>query len=636
MTSSFFGIEMGKRSLQQFKTALEVTGNNINNVATKGYSKQRVVMSSFDKPLSDASLNRAERPGQLGQGGEITRIERVRDGFIDSRIGVELGTGSYWNTRFEYLNQVESIYNEPSNLNLRGDLDAFWNGWQELADNPTERASRYVVVERAERINSTLNQMYGQMNGLRNNLDNVINAKIKRVNEISETIKTLNVEIVKQEALGQSPNDYLDRRDLLIDELSTLADITVKSADPDETIIYIGSRHLIQGGLVSPLEAVRNTENQGMTDVYWGIDDVKTVFKGGEIKALLELRDGDLVEAINDLDAFAINLSDAVNEIHRDGFGINQETNIDFFTMTPLTNNANGNYDLDQDGNVDTTMLFKVSGTNKIDVNEVIGTSGTLTFGSIAREGENITIDYTDGMKVQDLIDKINSSEGNVSAYVDHRSRLVFKARGFDDFLAPNYYIKHVEDSGEFLTGITGMLNTSGADGAYSWNQTNQVDQLEGDGRSYSVSPYRHPAEAIKVADIIKSDTNYVAASGGIDTVGEGSLTKWNGIGDGSNAISVANLRFKEMMVNTKSTFNDFYTGSIARVATRAETANTESKKQDIVVDYLESLRQSISGVNLDEEMAQMVMYQHGYNASARIVSMMDQLLDTIINRMGV
>ena len=213
MTSSFFGIEMGKRSLQQFKTALEVTGNNINNVATKGYSKQRVVMSSFDKPLSDASLNRAERPGQIGQGGEITRIERVRDGFIDSRIGVELGTGSYWNTRFEYLNQVESIYNEPSNLNLRGDLDAFWNGWQELADNPTERASRYVVVERAERINSTLNQMYGQMNGLRNNLDNVINAKIKRVNEISETIKTLNVEIVKQEALGQSPNDYLDRRD---------------------------------------------------------------------------------------------------------------------------------------------------------------------------------------------------------------------------------------------------------------------------------------------------------------------------------------------------------------------------------------------------------------------------------------
>ncbi len=116
-TSSFFGIELGKRSLQNFKTALEVTGHNINNVATKGYSRQRVVMRTFDKPLESPTLNRAERAGQLGQGAEITVIERIRDQFIDSKIINELGTDGYWKTKSDYLKRLEAIYNEPNNEN---------------------------------------------------------------------------------------------------------------------------------------------------------------------------------------------------------------------------------------------------------------------------------------------------------------------------------------------------------------------------------------------------------------------------------------------------------------------------------------------------------------------------------------
>lgn len=636
MTSSFFGIELGKRSLQNFKTALEVTGHNINNVATKGYSRQRVIMRSFDKPLEAPSLNRAERAGQLGQGMEITSIERVRDQFIDSKIMMEVGISGYWNTKFNYLNQIEAMYNEPGNQNLRNDLDEFWSGWQEMANNPTERATRLVLVERAERINSSLNQMYEQMRSMRVNLNNLVENKVKRINELAYSIRDLNVEIVKQEALGQNPNDYLDRRDLLMDELSSLANASIKSKDPDETIVYIGSRTLIQGNIVNELSVERNIDNEGMYDIYWKEDRVQTDFRGGEIKALFELRDVDAVQSINDLDAFAINMADAVNEIHREGFGLNQETGINFFNMTPITTSVIGNYDLNDDGTDDSTLLFKIGGINSLNATDSIGSNGVLTLGNKSREGENITIEYNEQMKVQDLIDKINSRETNVSAYLDFRNRLILKARGFDDYLRPSYFIKHMEDSGDFLVGIAGVLNESGANGAYNWNETNQVDRLAGDGRNYTVTPYRHPSEAITVNNVIKNDVNFVAASRGFDTVGNGYPTKWNGIGDGSNALDIASLRFKPMMIDSQSTFNEFYTGSIARVASRAETANTESQKQKVVMEYLEKIRQSVSGVNLDEEMAQMVMYQHGYNASARVVSVMDQLLDTIINRMGV
>lgn len=635
-TSSFFGIELGKRSLQNFKTALEVTGHNINNVATKGYSRQRVVMRSFDKPLEAPSLNRAERAGQLGQGAEITTIERIRDEFIDSKIMTELGESGYWNTKYEYLKQLEAIYNEPGTNNLRNDLDAFWDAWQEMAVNPSERGTRLVLVERADRINSSLNYMFEQMNGMRGNLNNIIESKVNRINDIANSIKDLNVEIVKQQALGQNPNDLLDRRDLLLDELSSLANVDIKSADPDETMIYIGSRALIQGNIVSKLSLDISASNEGMFDIYWEKDNIQVNLGGGELKALLEMRDIDTIQAINDLDTFAINLADSVNEVHRSGFGLNQETGIDFFTMTKNTPSVIGNFDTNNDGEEDASIMFKVSGINSIDLNDSIGSAGTLIFGNKSREGVNIAIDYTAQMKVKDLIDKINSSEANVSAYLDDKNRLVLKAKGFDDYMRPSYFIKHIEDSGDFLVGITGVLNQSGEAGAYDWNQINQVNQLAGDFRNFTVTPYRHPASSIQVNDIIRNDINYIAASKGIDTTGNGFNDKWNGIGDGSNALAIANLKNKDIMVESKSTFNDFYTGSIARIASRTETANAESEKQTIVMEYLEKLRQSVSGVNLDEEIAQMAMYQHGYNASARVVSVMDQLLDVVINRMGV
>lgn len=635
MTGSFFGIEMGKRSLQQFQTALEVTGHNISNLKTEGYSRQRVVMRTLT-PLHNPSLNRPERAGQIGQGMEITTIERVKDQFIEARMHVESGTTSYWKTRFNYLQEVESLYNEPTSLNLRSDLDEFWNGWQDLANNPSEIASRNVVVERGNRISASLNNMYTQLRGLRDNANNLVESNVKRINELSNMIADLNSKILKVEAMGDNPNDYLDKRDLYIQELSNMADITVKSLDPDETIIYIGSRHLIQGELVSKLELVRNGNNDGYYDVRWAIDGVAAEFKSGEMKGLLEIRDIDLLQAMNDLNTFTVNLVDGINEIHRTGFGLNQETGNDFFKTIPITPSANGDYDLAEDGINDSTLLFKITGVNELNPKDMIGAAGTLTFANVVRGGENITINYNSQMKVEEIMTLINTSEANVSVYLNERSELVFKAKSYDDYLKPNYVISHIEDSGAFLTGIAGVLRASGAEGAYDAANAGSAGMLRGDARYFTVTPQKNAAMWIGVSDTIKRDVSFIAASGGIDTTGGGENTKWNGIGDGSNSLRMANLRFKDITLNGSPTFNDFYTANVMKFASRAETANLELQKQNVTMQYLEKMRQSVSGVNLDEEMAQMVVYQHGYNASARVVSVMDKLLDTVINRMGV
>lgn len=278
-TSSFFGIELGKRSLQNFKTALEVTSHNINNVATDGYSRQRVVMRSFNKPLDSPSLNRSELPGQIGQGAEIDSIERVRDQLIDSKIMKELCIDGYWKTKTNYLKQLEAVYNEPGSFNLRNDLDSFFDAWQEMSVNPTERATRFLLVERANRIHSSINYMYNQINGLRNNLNVLIENKVNKINNVINTIKDLNTEIVKQESLGRNPNDLLDRRDLFIEELSSIVNLEIKTTDPDETMIYIGGRSLIQGNIVNNLSLVRSENNYGMFDIYWECDNIRNKMK---------------------------------------------------------------------------------------------------------------------------------------------------------------------------------------------------------------------------------------------------------------------------------------------------------------------------------------------------------------------
>ncbi len=634
-SSAFYGIELGKRSLQQFRTSMDVAGHNITNMNTEGYSRQRVVTRTMT-PLENPALNRALRTGQIGQGSQITSIERIRDEFVDSKIYIEGSNKSYWNTRSNYLGQIEALQHEPSALNLRTDLDAMWSTLQEVANNPTEIATRNVLVQRTATVTGTINHMYTQMSHLRDNTNTLVEIKVNRVNELAGFIADLNKQILQVEALGDNPNDYYDQRDVYVEELSTITDIDIRSLDPDETIVYIGGRHLIQGDRVSPLMVERNNENTGYYDVRWAVDGVQTKFSDGELKALIEVRDVDLVSAMNDLNALSINLMDSINSIHRVGFGLNDETGIDFFGEIPITTNVNGDYDLNQDGVNDSTLLFKVSGTNELEEDGLIGTSGTLTFGNWVRDGQNVTVNYSSQMKVKDLVQRINSSEANVSAFIDHENKLVLKARTYEDYKAPNFMIAHIEDSGEFLVGISGLLVESGADGAYSAQNANAADTLRGGGSSYTVTPQANVASWMALNDTIKRDVSFIAAAGGIDTSGNTIADMSKGRGDGSNALAMADLRYKSVMVDNNSTFNDFYTASISKVGSATETANNELQKQEVLLEFFHSMRQSISGVSLDEELAQMMVYQHGYNASARIVTVMDQLLDVVINRMGV
>ena len=625
MQSTFTGIEIGKRSLGAHSRGLYTVGHNLSNASTEGYSRQRVQMTPFD-PIYMPGLNRAEAPGQLGQGVSVNRIERIRDQILEGRIVSQANGQGYWEVRDRYILMVEQVYNEPTEHSVRHLMDQFWDSWQELSLHPSQLSSRRVVLQRGEALLGGIHERFRELKEIRDMLELEVNVTTERINSILEEIRGLNEQIVKIEAVGDQPNDLLDRRDLLVNELSGLIDITVDNRDTDEFQIHTGGFHLIQGRVVHRLVAEPDLQNEGYARILWAGSQERVELKGGKLAALIELRDGDVRDEIQKLDMMTINFIDLVNEIHRAGFGLDESTRTDFFIEYPFINNLAGNYDRDGDGEYDSSYIFRITGANSLEAEEQIGLQGSI---SLSAATERVTIDYFPTDTVGDLVKRINDRGAEVVARLDRDGRLSLKGTPAFDTENPDFVIRHIEDSGQFLVGYAGILVSPGADGAFDWEQADAVLDLRGGGLDFAVAPLAHPAAWIEVNPTIVR--NPVSIAAGFGENGRPAMA-----GDGSAALAIAQLRNTPVMVGRIPSFDEYFADIVANIGLKGEIAQRTLETENLVMKELEDMRASISGVNIDEELSQMIKFQHGYAAASRFISEVNEMLDTIINRLGL
>lgn len=624
MGSTFSGIELGKRSIMANTDAITTAGHNISNANTEGYSRQRVQIKEFD-PLYKPDLTRAERPGQIGQGVDVMSIERIRDTLLDKRIVAQANQESYWDTRSKYYMMLEQIYNEPYDVSIRSNMDKFWESWQELSVNPESKAARQAVVTRGETLTDSINERWTALNGVATIINGDIDATVKQVNDLTSQIAALNGEIVRSRAMGDNPNDLLDRRDLLVDKLSALIDISTDDRDPDEFMIHTGGEIIVQGSVRRGIELVPRYDDTGYNKVIWSDTQEDAFFRGGTLAALIELRDVDIRQEIQDLNEMTLNFADLVNDVHRNAVGANKVTGIDFFVQHSFVENTNGNYDRDGDGVLDTSYIFRFTGTNKLDLQQQVGIEGTIT---LSGKSGNVEIQYYHTDTVETVIARINDSQSEVKAYLDRDNHLVLKATASENMDNPDFVIRHVEDSGYFLAGYSGLLNGTGAANAYDFNQADSVNALV-QGAQFAVSPVYNPAAYISVNSEVQKDVMSVAA-GYKDASGS------TAVGDGRAAVEIASIRNTSIMVGSMRTFDDYFADSVTKVGLKGQQAETNLLSQNAIMDDLRNTRDSISGVNIDEELAEIMKFQHGYNAAAKFITVWDSLIDTVINKLGV
>ncbi|MDR0476284.1 MAG: flagellar hook-associated protein FlgK [Treponema sp.] len=632
MTSTFMPIEIGKRAVNAHQQALNVTGHNLSNLNTEGYSRQRVEFSAYD-PIYLPGLSREETPGQIGQGVSVERIERLRDELLDRRIIAQSGSEGYWKARDPYIREMEKIYLEPGGNSIRGKMDQFWDSWQELSVYPTENAQRMAVVERGKTLIDGIHERYYSLKRLQDQTEEDIRLTVDRINDITRQIAGLNTTIQEVKAQGDNPNDLMDRRDLLVDKLSSLMNVTIDTRDPDEFMVHTDGNILVQGGIARQFDRVLNNET-GYSKIVWSETREDLEFhngnhggsRNGSLGALVGLRDHTIHSEIQTLDNMTMNFIGLVNEVHQKGYGINGVTGLNFFAEHPFVTNVNGNYDRSGDGEYDSSYVFRVSGTNALEERAQAGLEGVITL-SAANGVRQIPYYPTD--TVAEIITRINNSGAEVTARLNRDGFLTMKATPSENWENPDFVIRHIEDSGYFLTGYAGILNASGPEGAYDWGGPDAVASLRGEVTDWEVSPIAHPSGWIEVNPALIRDIGSIVS-------GFGENGRPSNPGNGEAAIAIAAIRNTDVMVGRFRSFDDYFADSVGRIGLLGEQSGRNLETQNQLMKYLNEMRQSVSGVSMDEELANMLKYTHGYNAAARFITTVNQMLDTLINRVGV
>ncbi|MCG0275604.1 MAG: flagellar hook-associated protein FlgK [Thermosediminibacteraceae bacterium] len=327
MYSSFFGIEIAKRALFAQQGAQQNVSHNVANANTPGYSRQRPVMeATYMKPWS--GMYTAAGAVQAGAGVRIADIIRIRDDFADMQYRNENSSFGQWSVQADILRQVEAIFNEPSDIGVSTVLIQFWQALEELSKNPEAIEIRETVKERAVTLAETINHVATKLTELLEDINFRISVKVDQVNTLARQIANLNAQIQQMEITGITASDLRDKRDVLLDELSKLVNINTYEDENGVFTVNVGGAILVKG---NDYEVI----SFDGVDIKWQVYNTPVNITKGELKGLLDLRDGKVKTYLDSLKIFAKTFADEFNNIHKSGYDLDGNKVVeDFFIYT--------------------------------------------------------------------------------------------------------------------------------------------------------------------------------------------------------------------------------------------------------------------------------------------------------------
>lgn len=666
MSSTFMGLNVAKTGIFAYKTAMEVTANNISNVNTEGYTRQRTVLSSID-PYKLNNLHINTTNNRVGNGVEVSQIEATRDEFTNSKIVDETSDYHYKDSASTLLAEVESIINQTGSVTLSCQMDAYWQAWEDLSNDPSNTSLRQNLVAETEtliglfqEVDEELRELQGTSSKLTNgSIENQIQTAVDEINSIATSIGDLNRQIARAEVTGVNANELRDKRQVLVEELSEYINIDTFYSTVDGSLtINCGSHQLVQHTKVNQLY-VTDTKYDGLPTVS---------FNSG------------YPEYSNNPD-IASAIMTTSNKQYTGTITISQlaqaEEQYSFLTYHPLTGalsnfgvssgtfTMNGReFELDADNTSLQDLADMINGAN-IEVDAKINESGQLILNS-RKTGEDYKITSADG--TSNIITVLNlsvSKEAKNAIFNYNHIEYVTQSNEISDALdGVTLYLKNtgvadldmrpivkegklralMEVRDGAIQGTLDKLN----DLAYAiMVETNDVHRsgftLKGEtginffepvDYSQVKYPYKDIIQQMSVSNAVLSNLCNIAAAGG-EYVNETDRLKTSiGVGDGSNAIKIAQLKQGKFFNSGRTTFDGFYNQIVTEVATSSSTFTSEADYSNDLLTQLKTVRSETAGVSLDEELANLIQYQHAYNACARVMTAIDEMIDKVVNGM--
>ncbi|HHB76019.1 MAG TPA: flagellar hook-associated protein FlgK, partial [Desulfobulbus sp.] len=313
MSGLLTALNAGKTSLMTNQKSIEIVGNNIANVNTEGYSRQRAELMQIP------AVNFGDF--FVGQGVTVSDVNREHDVFISRQLQEKSITYGEESGKSTPLNELERIFN-VSDDNLAASINDFFDAWQQLTTNPSGQVERDMVLQRGRLMGDAFADTYNELETVRNNINNNIVSKIDNLNEQVSEVAKLNDRIYQIEINGQSANSARDQRDLILENLSK--SLGVQSYTDNRGMLAVqlpGGTPLVQGNQAMPLSIVTNGTDVNLQITIGGnVKDIDPRELGGEMKGMFDVRDDFIAGLRGKLDTLAVEITKAVNDVHTNGW----------------------------------------------------------------------------------------------------------------------------------------------------------------------------------------------------------------------------------------------------------------------------------------------------------------------------
>lgn len=576
-------LNIGTSALLTTQTALATTSNNISNLNTEGYNRQRVEQGTLQPQFKGGFF--------IGTGVKVSAIERLYDQFLTEQIRSTSSQEQNLSTFYRFALQVDELLGADA-LSISNGLDKFFNAVQEVADDPTSIAARRVMLTEAETLANRFNTLDSQLKGFNAQINQNLESSVSSVNQLTQNIAEVNQAIIdaKGSSTAANPNDLLDKRDQLLLELSKLVSVSTTQQENGALNVFIGNgQAVVLGTSTVRLSTVQDPTDTSRLNVAYGANSVNisNQLNGGQIGGLLSVRNDLIDNTQAEIDALAIGFTEAMNAQHNVGLTLNGAAGGNLFEPSdPLGNPppGAGNIRLAISDPRDIAVAFPVTvqtnatnvGTGQIQVTSIDGSDPA--FDPTAALLTNVGLSFNAATNEYTV-----SYDGNTA----------------------NFAYNPATDGGlEFDLATIGLADL----------------------------PIR-----IKISGVPQTGDAFTLSN----SFNGGNFTA---VGDNRNALAMTEIQLANTLTAvdpitglpvggppTRS-FGDAYGNLVGNVATRTQQADNGQQTQKGLLDQTIARAQAVSGVNLDEEAANLIKFQQSYQAAAQIISVSNTVFDTLIN----
>lgn len=708
MTSSL--INIGATGVRVNQSNLQVTGHNIANVDTDGYSRQDAVQ------VTNQSI--AWGNGHFGQGAQTQTVRRVVDEFMVTQLRNDTSLAKEREMMLQYAEQLDNLMADPDSSPGNA-LNEFFAAMQSLADDPNNMALRNQVLAQTDSLSQRFNLMQERFDDLQTSINVQLQGSIGEINRIAANISELNTGIVEAEAANGMPaNDLRDQREEQLRVLSEYVDVRLTNVSDGTVSVFIGDGFpLVVNDESFELSAEPiSSDIQRLGVVYRDKDgdkEITDLVRGGELGGILKFRDDLLSTTQNQLGRLALTISETFNEQHELGIDLNNQIGGHFFRDVNETVLMESRVSPYKDNSRSTNIRFSVEITDTKELTDkdyvlkavtadtfsLYDTDGnpvrfekntvpvthttTVTLAELNRnDGVDDDVELTvDGFEIylstdaakqvskgdQFLITPTRNASGDISRDIASAEEIAiasplrveahiansgsgesrglavnqaFRSNANDLTFSPNStvtgdyaFVDSLDGSFKMYQGGTVQSLPNGVDINFTAINANQ-DELTyqvvdpDSGNVLHTGTYTQGIEQ----DMLPAEWGIQFRVGGNPSVGDSFNIEYNtdGVGDNTNALQLTALQGEPTLEGDMS-YQDAYAKTTEIVGTETAEARITAQSGAAILEQTQNLRDSVSGVNLDEEAANLVKFQQAYNASSQIIATARQLFDTLL-----